>query len=233
MHWRNLIECWSAPCDEPPAAAVAARETAWLSTIRPGAYCDCDDAPRSWTCARENSPRRPACRLAPTRELGLELPTRMPRYGRLNLRGRERGARARCCGRENRNSPYAARQFWLEDQCMAKMKRKPRRKAAVPKARAKRRVRRAPQKVASSQSNRKKVRTIKSAAKRVVVSAGRVAKSLAKEGAVRASDAGRRIVARGMVSVADGFQSAAEGVGETTATALKNVADQVSPEENK
>jgi hypothetical protein len=66
-----------------------------------------------------------------------------------------------------------------------------------------------------------------------VRSAGRAAKALAKEGAYRAGAASRRVLARGVRSVAVGVQYAAHGVGDSAASALNTVADQVTPTAEK
>ena len=71
--------------------------------------------------------------------------------------------------------------------------------------------------------------TVRVAATRVLVSAGRLAKDLALVGAQSAAHAGRRVVARGARSAAKGVRHAARGTGRLSSAALESIARRVEP----
>jgi hypothetical protein len=121
---------------------------------------------------------------------------------------------------------------------MAKIKRRRPRKSAARKS-AQRRATASKSLARKRRSNvaaritakRKRARspTVKAAAKRVLVSAGRTAGALARAGAVHAARTGRRVIARGVRSVAKEVQQAAQGAGDVTASAFESIADRVEP----
>ncbi len=117
----------------------------------------------------------------------------------------------------------------------AKAKSKTRRKSPAPKAksRAASRTVQASSKSRSSKSRAKPARTSvaaqRAATKRALVKVGHTALSLAKQSTQRAADAGRDVLARATRSAAGGLQSAAHGIGDSSASALQSVANKVMP----
>ena len=69
----------------------------------------------------------------------------------------------------------------------------------------------------------------RAATKRALVKAGNTALTLAKQSTQRATNAGRDVLARAARSAAGGLQSAAHGIGDSSASALQSVADMVMP----
>ncbi len=111
---------------------------------------------------------------------------------------------------------------------MAKMKRRRPVKASARKIARKRVGVRA--KGASASGKRARNLKVKTAAKRLLATAGRTAKALAAAGAERAARAARTVVARGARSGAKGVKQVAQEAGRVTASALESIADRVEPE---